>query len=84
MKRAIQILDSLLYAFTSKDISVMPDPTLYQVETTSNTYAGYIIFQDDVMIKFRTTDLKPIKILKRNIVRITAVSELGLMEYATV
>ncbi len=71
MKQLIQIMDSLLYAFTSNDTSVMPDPTLYQIDTNNHTYSGYIIFQDNMMIKFRTTALKPVKILKVNIVRVS-------------
>jgi len=71
MKRAIQIIDSLLCAFAPKDTLRMPDPTLYQIETNSHAYCGYIIFQDDRMIKFRTTALKPVKILKVNIIRVT-------------
>jgi F420-dependent methylenetetrahydromethanopterin dehydrogenase len=74
MKQLIQIVDSLLYAFPSKD-SVMTDPTLYTIETNSNTYCGYIIFQDDTMIKFRTEMLKPVKILKVNIRQITILKQ---------
>jgi len=71
MKNLLHIIDSLLGS-SSKDASISTDPTMYQVETTNNkVYSGYIIFQDDVMIKFRTTSLKPIKILKSNIVRVT-------------
>jgi F420-dependent methylenetetrahydromethanopterin dehydrogenase len=83
MNSLMQVIDSLLGAFTSKEAMVMPDPTQYQMETTTNTYIGYIIFQDDVMIKFRTTDLKPVKILKRNIIKVTMLSSLGSMKYAT-
>ncbi len=70
MKQLIQIMDSLLYAFVSQNASVLSDPTLYRIETNSNVYGGYIIFQDDMMIKFRTIDLKPVKILKQNIKRV--------------
>lgn len=75
MKQLIQIMDSLLYAITSQDSSVMADPTFYRIETNSNVYGGYIIFQDDMMIKFRTIDLKPVKILKQNIVRVKIANE---------
>jgi hypothetical protein len=71
MNNIIDIIDSLFGAAANKDASLGPDPTMYQVETGNNTYSGYIIFQDDVMIKFRTTSLKPVKILKSNIVRVT-------------
>ena len=74
MKSIIGIIDSLFGAATMKDASVTPDPTMYQVETSNNTYSGYIIFQDDIMIKFRTTSMKPVKILKTNIVRVTIMS----------
>ena len=74
MKAIVELIDSIFGAATTKDVSLTPDPTLYQVETSNNIYSGYIIFQDDVMIKFRTTSLKPVKILKSNIVRITVMS----------
>ena len=74
MKNLLQIIDSLLGS-SAKDMSIAADPTMYQVETNNNNvYSGYIIFQDDVMIKFRTTSLKPVKILKTNIVRVTIMS----------
>jgi len=80
MKSLLQIIDSLLGSDSSKDIAMVADPTMYQVETTNNkVYSGYIIFQDDVMIKFRTTSLKPVKILKSNIVRVTVMTR----QYAT-
>ena len=76
----LQIIDSVLGSASPKDISIATDPTMYQVETTNhNVYSGYIIFQDEVMIKFRTTSLKPIKILKSNIVRVTVITR----QYAT-
>ena len=74
MKSIIGIIDSLFGATVMKNASLTPDPTMYQVETSNNTYSGYIVFQDDVMIKFRTTSLKPVKILKNNIVRVTIMS----------
>ena len=75
MKNLLQIIDSLLGSASEKAIAIATDPTMYQVETTNNkVYSGYIIHQDDVMIKFRTTSLKPIKILKSNIVRVTIMS----------
>jgi hypothetical protein len=83
MKQLIQIMDSLLYAFASKDVSTLSDPTLYTIVTTSNTYSGYIIFQDEMMIKFRTTALKPVKILKGNILKVVVMSEPDSMKYAT-
>jgi hypothetical protein len=80
MKNLLQIIDALLGSASAKDISIATDPTMYQVETTNHKlYSGYIIFQDDVMIKFRTTSLKPIKILKSNIVRVTVMTR----QYAT-
>lgn len=74
MKSLLQIIDSLLGSASEKANAIATDPTMYQVETTNNIYSGYIIFQDDVMIKFRTTSLKPIKILKSNIIRVTVMS----------
>ena len=82
MKSIIGIIDSLFGATAMKDASLTPDSTMYQVETSNNTYAGYIIFQDDVMIKFRTTTLKPVKILKSNIVRVTIMSRFS-SQYVT-
>lgn len=76
-------MDSLLYAFASKDISMLTDPTLYTIVTNNNTYCGYIMFQDEMMIKFRTTALKPVKILKGNILKIVVMSEPDSMKYAT-
>ena len=75
MKNLLQLIDSLLGSASDKAISISADPTMYQVETTNNkVYSGYIIHQNDVMMKFRTTSLKPIKILKSNIVRVTIMS----------
>jgi hypothetical protein len=80
MKNLLQIIDALLGSASEKANAIATDPTMYQVETTnSKVYNGYIIFQDDVMIKFRTTALKPIKILKSNIVRVTVLTR----QYAT-
>ena len=80
MKQLLQILDSLLGSHTH---SLTPDPTLYQIDTTNKSYTGYIIVQDDMMIKFRTAELKPVKILKKNIVKVTVVRELGSLKLAT-
>lgn len=80
MKNLLQIIDALLGSASAKEISIATDPTMYQVETSNQKlYSGYIICQDDVMIKFRTTSLKPIKILKSNIVRVTVMTR----QYAT-
>ena len=82
MNMIISIIDSLLGSFSTAD-SFMPDSTLYQISTRNRIYEGYIIFQDEVMIKFRTTDLKPVKILKKNIAKVTIVREIGALKYAT-
>lgn len=75
MKNLLQLVDSLLGSASEKAIAIAADPTMYQVETANNkVYNGYIIHQDDIMMKFRTTSLKPIKILKSNIVRVTIMS----------
>jgi hypothetical protein len=80
----LQIFDSLLGVASEKANGITADPTMYQVETTNHkVYSGYIIHQNDVMIKFRTTSLKPIKILKSNIVRVTIMSRYS-SQYATV
>ena len=82
MNMIVSIIDSLLGSF-NPPASFMPDPTRYQISTRNRTYEGYIIFQDDVMIKFRTTDLKPVKILKANIMKVTISREIGALKYAT-
>jgi hypothetical protein len=82
MNTIVSIIDSLLGSFRATP-SFMPDPTRYQVSTRNHTYEGYIIFQDEVMIKFRTTDLKPVKILKSNILKVTIVCEMGALKYVT-
>jgi hypothetical protein len=80
MKSLLQVIDSLLGSASEKANAIATDPTMYQVETTnSKVYNGYIIYQNDVMMKFRTTSLKPVKILKSNIVRVTIMSR----QYAT-
>jgi hypothetical protein len=80
MKLFIAIIDSLLNAFTPRELPRL-DPTLYQVETRNNQYYGYIIFQNDVMIKFRTVTLKPVKILKSNIVKVSIANEMNSISY---
>ena len=82
MNMIVSIIDSLLGAFNAPP-SIMPDPTLYQISTRNRIFEGYIIFQDEIMIKFRTTDLKPVKILKNNIQKVTIVREIGALKYAT-
>jgi hypothetical protein len=82
MNMIVSIIDSLLGSFNAQ-ASSMPDPTLYQISTRNRAYEGYIIFQDDVMMKFRTTDLKPVKILKANIIKVTIAREIGPLKYAT-
>ena len=49
---------------------LIEDPSLYEIETAMKKYCGKIIYQDDVVIKFRLVNLKPVKILKANINRI--------------
>ena len=77
----ISIIDALLGAFTPRELPRL-DPTLYQIETRNNQYYGYIIFQNDVMIKFRTVMLKPVKILKSNIVKVSIANESNSVSYS--
>lgn len=73
MRQFIALLDTLLFAVQPIriDSSKLMDSTVYLIETHRQTYCGVIIVQDDVMIKFRTEDLKPVKILKKNIKQVS-------------
>lgn len=73
MNQLLLIIDSLLFAVKPKEAisEKLIDPTDYIIITQRQTYCGKIISQNDIMIKFRTVELKPIKILKRNIKQIS-------------
>ena len=73
MNRLMAFIDSLLFSVKSREnlSKELVDPTVYVIETNLNTYCGIIIYQDDTMIKFRTSDLKPVKILKKNVKQVS-------------
>lgn len=77
MKNLLSIIDSLLFAVKpGMPISEgLVDSTLYKIVTQQQSYCGNIIFQDDMIIKFRTEALKPVKILKANIRQIDIVKQ---------
>jgi hypothetical protein len=77
MRQFIALLDTLLFAVrpVRMDSEKLMDPTVYLIETHRQTYCGVIIVQNDVMIKFRTEDLKPVKILKKNIKQVSIVQQ---------
>lgn len=77
MKQLLLIIDSLLFAVKPKKPvrNQVQDSTNYLIVTQRQTYCGKIIFQDDTMIKFRTLELKPIKILKSNIKQISILKQ---------
>lgn len=45
--------------------------TLYEVKTTSRNFCGRIVYDDEVILRLQTTNGKPVKILKRNISKIS-------------
>ncbi len=47
------------------------DTTLYQIITNNRTYSGLIVRQDNVVIQLKSTEGKPVKILKENIKHIS-------------
>lgn len=58
--------------------TISTDPTVYKVETITDTYCGQIMFQDDYALKIKTEGPRVIKILKQNIQRIVIIkSELN-------
>lgn len=69
MNKLISIIDSLLFAGRPQEPEDkrLFDSTVYLITTERQSYCGHIIFQDDKVIKFRTENLKPVKILKENI-----------------
>jgi|GEM_PF-1654071 len=60
--------------------NIIPDSTLYQVESASHIYCGRIQYQDDVFIKLVTEKPRVVKILKENIRRITIVKKSVMTE----
>ena len=59
-----------MFVLNAPKVLIEQDPSLYEIETAMKKYCGKIIYQDDVVIKFRLVNLKPVKILKANINRI--------------
>jgi hypothetical protein len=59
--------------------AVINDPTLYLIETTTQSYTGRIAFQNDVFMKVELMTEKPkvVKILKENIVKVQIISNRG-------
>jgi|APTNR8051073442_1049403.scaffolds.fasta_scaffold00001_456 hypothetical protein len=77
MNQLLLIIDSLLFA-VKPEIPInnqVQDPTNYLIVTHRQAYCGKIVFQDDTIIKFRTEELKPIKILKMNIKQISILKQ---------
>lgn len=61
---------SVLLGVEEKEPSVS-DPTLYEIQTHTHSYTGKIVVQDDKMMKvWLIENMKAVKILKENIVRI--------------
>lgn len=76
MNQLLFIIDSLLFAVKPKETTEpLIDPTDYIIVTHRQTYCGKIISQNDVIIKFKTQELKPVKILKRNIKQISILKQ---------
>lgn len=72
MRGALNIFDTVASIFTIKAYSVETvDPTFYQIKTNQHEYAGKILFQDNVIIKLKVDEMKVVKILKENILKIT-------------
>lgn len=66
------ILDNATSFFSVKrEVKVPEDPTLYQIITNQHQYAGKILFQDAVVIKLKIDEMKVVKILKENILKIS-------------
>ena len=72
MKGALTIFGTVVSIFTIKAYTVETvDPTLYQIKTSQHEYAGKILFQDNMIIKLKVDEMKVVKILKENILKIT-------------
>lgn len=72
MDRIFAILGNATSFFSVKrEASVPEDPTLYQIITNQHQYAGKILFQDAVIIKLKIGEMKVVKILKENILKIS-------------
>jgi len=69
----MNLLKSFTGIFTIEEprIQAALDPTDYCIETIDHKYNGKIIYQDDVVINFKVPQSKFVKILKKNIRRIT-------------
>jgi hypothetical protein len=72
MRGALNIFDTVASIFTIKrDPVAIEDPTFYQIKTSQHEYAGKILFQDNMIIKLKVDEMKVVKILKENILKIT-------------
>ena len=72
MRGALNIFDTVASLFTIKrDYVAIEDPTFYQIKTNQHEYAGKILFQDNMIIKLKVNEMKVVKILKENILKIT-------------
>jgi hypothetical protein len=65
---------SKLFSMQNEKIAPINDPTQYRIVTSSHEYVGSIVHQDDTIIRFRTSQDKPIKIVKTNIQYITTIN----------
>ena len=79
----MNLLKSIANLFTidKPKMTPMEDPTVYRIETSMKKYCGKIIYQDDMMIKLKTSRAKAVKILKPNIDRITIVQTETARQY---
>jgi hypothetical protein len=71
METILKLLSPISFFKKQSLLVAISDPTIYQVETHTNIYCGRIMHQDDTVIRFQSSEGKPIKILKKNINRIT-------------
>jgi hypothetical protein len=57
------------------------DPTIYSIKTMTRKYCGRILYQDNVVIKFKTGSRKAVKILKANIEQICPIESETTQQY---
>lgn len=60
-------MEFLKSLFRSEPVSVVMDPTVYEIVTVNQTHKGRIVHQDEVVINLQSLEKKSIKILKQNI-----------------
>ncbi len=79
----IQILKSIAGMLMTRQPATVniTDPTVYHIETTLRKYCGRIIYQDDVVIKLKSSRPKPVKIIKSNIEKITIIKSEAVNQY---